>query len=403
VIVPVRDRVTELDRCLSSLGHGHHVIVVDDGSVDSSAVAKVVARHGARLVQRPHNGGPAAARNSGLQAVDRAEIVAFLDSDCVAPPDWLDNLLAHFADPAVAAVAPRVMPAPAARSSTLASYAALRSPLDLGPRETLVHPGTRVSYVPTAALVVRTAAMGSSWFDESLRYGEDVDLVWRLIDAGWQVRYDPAVLVRHAEPETWPAFLGRRFRYGTSAGPLSQRHPTRLAPMVLRPWPSAVTGLLLARRPALAGLAATVATIQLARRLHKSGVPQPTTAAASMTSEAVTMTALGLGRAVTQLALPAALIGSTAFRGHRVERVATLAALVLTPTLRDWLTLRPPLDPVRWSLASIADDLAYGAGVWSGAVTARTIKPLLPRRGSPDRVARSGGQLVAPTPAEPVA
>jgi hypothetical protein len=209
--------------------------------------------------------------------------------------------------------------------------------------------------------------------------------------------------VRHAEPETWPAFLGRRFRYGTSAGPLSRRHPTRLAPMVLHPWPSAVTGLLLARRPALAGLAATVATIQLARRLRKSGVPQPAMAAASMTSEAVTTTALGMGRAVTQLALPAALISSTAFRGHRVERLATLAALVITPTLRDWLSLRPPLDPVRWSLASIADDLAYGAGVWSGAVTARTIKPLLPRRGSPDRVALSGGQLVAPTPAEPVA
>jgi hypothetical protein len=252
----------------------------------------------------------------------------------------------------------------------------------------LVHPGTRVSYVPTAALAVRTEAIGAGWFDESLRYGEDVDLVWRLIDAGWQVRYDPAVLVRHAEPETWPAFLGRRFRYGTSAGPLSQRHPTRLAPMVLHPWPSAVTGLLLARRPAIAGLAATAATLHLARRLHKSGVPRPATAAASMTSESVTATALGVGRAVAQFALPAALISSTAFRGHRVKRLATLATLVITPALRDWLSLRPPLDPVRWSLASIADDIAYGAGVWHGAITARTIKPLLPRTTRPGWVTR---------------
>jgi mycofactocin system glycosyltransferase len=377
VIVPVRDRADELERCLSSLGNTHDVIVVDDCSTDRAAVAKVVARHGARLLQRPQNGGPAAARNSGLRAVDRADVVAFLDSDCVAPPGWLDELLPHFADPAVAAVAPRVMPAPAARSTTLTRYAAVRSPLDLGPREALVQPGTRVSYVPTAALVVRSDAMAGGWFDESLRYGEDVDLIWRLIDADRQVRYDPAVVVHHAEPQTWPAFLGRRFRYGTSAGPLSRRHPTRLAPMVLYPWPSAVTGLLLARRPTAAGLVAIGATTQLARRLHSSGLPR--SAAVSMTADAVTATALGVGRAVTQLALPAALIASTAFRGHRVDRMATLAALVIAPALRDWFSLRPPLDPVRWSLASIADDLAYGAGVWRGAVSAGTVTPLLPR------------------------
>jgi hypothetical protein len=241
----------------------------------------------------------------------------------------------------------------------------------------LVQPGTRVSYVPTAALVVRSGAMAGRRFDESLRYGEDVDLIWRLIDADWQVRYDPAVVVHHAEPETWPAFLGRHFRYGTSAGPLSRRHPTRLAPMVLYPWPSAVTGLLLARRPTAAGLVAIGATIQLARRLHSSGLPR--SAAVSMTADAVTATALGVGRAVTQLALPAAAIASTAFRGHRADRVTTLAALVIAPALRDWFSLRPPLDPVRWSLASIADDIAYGAGVWRGAVSAGTATPLLPR------------------------
>jgi mycofactocin system glycosyltransferase len=377
VIVPVLDRVAELDRCLHSLGRVHDVLVVDDGSSDGDAVAKVVARHGARLARRPQTGGPAAARNTGLEAAGPADIVAFLDSDCVAPTAWLDRLLPHFADPAVAAVAPRVMPAPVSPSSTLARYAALRSPLDLGPREALVQPGTRVSYVPTASLLVRTAAAAGSWFEESLRYGEDVDLIWRLVDADWQVRYDPTVVVHHAEPETWPAFLGRHFRYGTSAGPLSRRHPTRLTPIVLHPWPSAITGLLLARRPTTAGLVAVAATIQSARRMHKAGVPP--SAALSMTSEAVTATALGVGRVVTQLALPVAIIGSTAFRANRARRLAMLATLVITPALRDWLVLRPSLDPIRWSLASIADDVAYGAGVWRGAVSAGTATPLLPR------------------------
>ena len=58
---------------------------------------------------------------------------------------------------------------------------------------------TRVAYVPTAALLVRRAALGDG-FDESLRNGEDVDLVWRLIEAGWRVRYEPAVQVGTASP-----------------------------------------------------------------------------------------------------------------------------------------------------------------------------------------------------------
>ena len=58
--------------------------------------------------------------------------------------------------------------------------------------------GTRISYVPAAALVVRTDALrGIGGFDETLRTGEDVDMVWRLIDAGHRCRYEPASTVHH--------------------------------------------------------------------------------------------------------------------------------------------------------------------------------------------------------------
>ncbi len=221
LVIPVRDRPAELDRCLATAAQ--LVVVVDDGSRDPAAIAAVAARHGAGLVRRERSGGPAAARNA---AAAGTELVAFLDSDCVAPPGWIEALAGHFADPRVAAVAPRV----AAR------------PLDMGPHPAAVRPDGRVRYVPSAALVVRRAALPR--FDEALRYGEDVDLVWRLHDAGWRVRYDPRVVVAH------PAVgLRRRFAYGTSAAPLAARHPGRLAPLVLRPWPALAVALLLARRP----------------------------------------------------------------------------------------------------------------------------------------------------------
>ncbi len=280
VVIPVRDRAAELDRCLAALGYAHEVLVVDDGSRDADAVAKVAARHGATLVERTVSGGPAAARNSGLASLHLfdattpcVEVVAFLDSDVVPPQGWPDSLLAHFADPVVGAVAPRVVPLATSQPGTVASYAAARSPLDLGAAEALVRPGTPVSYVPTAALVVRTQALAGLKFDNSLPYGEDVDLVWRLVDAGWNVRYDPSVRVQHDEPDGWPALLRRRFRYGTSAGPLARRHPTRLAPLVIRPWPMATVALLAARRPVAATAVGTVAAGRLARLLRRSGVP----------------------------------------------------------------------------------------------------------------------------------
>ena len=109
-------------------------------------------------------------------------------------------------------------------------------------------PGRPVPYVPTAALVVRRSALGVG-FVPTLRYGEDVDLVWRMGDAGWHARYVPSVTVDHGEPSTWLGLLSRRYRYGTSAAPLARRHRGRLAPAVVRPLPAAAVALALARRP----------------------------------------------------------------------------------------------------------------------------------------------------------
>src|SRR3984957_9290752 len=88
VVIPVRDRQAELARCLAGLVRLPRVIVVDDGSGDPAAIAGIAAPAGARGVRRDVNGGPAAARNTGLAAAD-TPLVAFLDSDCVPGPGWL--------------------------------------------------------------------------------------------------------------------------------------------------------------------------------------------------------------------------------------------------------------------------------------------------------------------------
>jgi len=185
VIIPVRDRHAELARCLAGLPDLPNVIVVDDASGDPAAIKAIAARHGANAIRRPVNGGPGAARNTGLRAA-KTEFVAFLDSDCVPQPGWLDRLLPHFADPAVGAVAPRIVPS-GDGTGWLARYEGASSSLDMGARPSPVRPGARVSYVPGAALVVRKAAAGDG-FTDGMYVGEDVDFVWRLSAAGWRVR-----------------------------------------------------------------------------------------------------------------------------------------------------------------------------------------------------------------------
>jgi mycofactocin glycosyltransferase len=412
ILIPVRDRAALLDQCLAGAGRRYPVVVVDDGSADPALIADVTSRHGATLVRRDSCGGAAAARNTGLALV-RTDLVAFLDSDCVPPPEWIERLAPHLADPLVGAVAPRIvaaaLPAPAAalpapsagparpapaagpagRGSAASRYAAACGSLDMGPGEAPVVPMTRVAYVPTAALLARRAALAAATdgrpgelaaFDPALRYGEDVDLVWRLHDTGWRVRYEPAIQVPHHGPDTWPGLLARRLAYGTSAAPLARRHPGRLAPLVLHPWPAVTVAALLARRPAAAAAAAITGWLALSRTVKRAGLPADGAAAASLT--AVRQTWLGAGRYATQFAAPAlaaALVhpgGATAAR--RWGRRAAAASLLIGPVANAWQQHRPAVDPVRFALGHIADDIAYGAGVWAGCARELTLAPVTP-------------------------
>ncbi len=373
------------------------MIVVDDGSRQAAEIAGLCRQHGATLIRRPSSGGPGPARNDGLAQVS-TPLVAFLDSDCVAGPEWITSLAAHFADPLVAAVAPRVRPITGPGSA--GRYLGARAPLDMGPQEGRVLPLTRLSYVPTAALLVRRAALaaddpgadppgtgpsstGSSStgpFDADLRYGEDVDLVWRLAEAGWRVRYDPAASISHAEPATWGRVLGRRFRYGNSAAPLARRHPGKVPPLVLQAWPALAVAALLARRPAAALAAYGAGTGQLVRLLRGWDVP-PKGVLRPMAGS-VLQTWLGAGRWTIQYALPAAAAGLARPGGRtartRLGRRLAVASLLAGPPLAEWRRIRPPLNAAAFSLGYLADEAAYGAGVYRGVLTEKLLSPLLP-------------------------
>ena len=382
VVIPVRDRQAELARCLAGLAQMPRVIVVDDCSGDPAAIARIAGAAGARVLRRPVNGGPGAARNTGLAAAD-TPLVAFLDSDCVPGPGWLDALLPHFADPAVGAIAPRIVPDEPGRT-WLARYEGASSTLDMGARASIVRPGSRVPYVPGAALVVRKTAAGPG-FAESMWVGEDVDFVWRLAASGWRVRYEPAATMRHQHRVRLRTWFARRKDYGSSAAVLEQRHPGTVRPLHVSGWTALAWVSAASGFPAAGAAVTGVATALLARRLARvTGGQWPWPPARNAWQLAAQLAGGGtlaagrpLGSAISRAWWPVALPAAVAVRRLRFP----LAALVLTPPLLDWLDRRPPLDPARYLTARLLDDIGYSLGVWQGCAGRRTVRPLLPRLG----------------------
>ena len=373
IVIPVKDRTAGLARLLAALATepaAGCVIVVDDGSADPDAVRTVAQNAGADVLRHPTARGPAAARNAGLAAAT-TPLVAFLDSDVVAKPGWLTPLLAQLADPAVGLVAPRIVALPPF-TGWLGRYEAVRSSLDLGPDPALVVPRSRVAYVPSAALLVRRAAVGAG-FDAEMRVAEDVDLVLRLHAAGWRVRYEPAAQVAHNHRTTLRAWWLRKAFYGTGAAPLALRHRGAVPPMVLSPTAAAMSALLLLRRPVAALAVAAVATFRLSRKLTR--LRHPKTTAARLIALAAVGAATQTADAVTRHYWPLSALAALASRRAR----RTVVAIAVAGAVVDWLRAdldRPRLAP--FLLARRLDDLAYGAGLWWGAATHRTLEPLRP-------------------------
>jgi mycofactocin system glycosyltransferase len=365
VVVPVRDR--DPASVLASVGPLRRVVVVDDGSDPPLS-----APPGVDLIRRPRSGGPGAARNAGLARVT-TPLVAFVDSDCEAAPGWLEPLVAHFADDRVAAAAPRILGPSDVGAGVLARYESVRSPLDLGPEPGPIRAGTRVAYVPAAALVVRVdAARAVAGFDETLHVGEDVDFVWRLGEAGWRLRYEPAAVVRHHHRVTPGAWLGRRVAYGESAAPLHRRHPGSVPPLAVSRWSLAAWSLAVAGAPGLGLAVAATSVGLLAQRLER--IEHPVRAAFRIAGLGNLYAGRLVANAMVRPWWPATLAISLVSR--RARRAAIVAATV--PALLDWRRERPPLDPARYVGLRLLDDLAYGLGVWRGAVRDRTLGPLVP-------------------------
>jgi mycofactocin glycosyltransferase len=382
VVIPVRDNPVGLSRLMRSL-RGMRVVIVDDGSEVPMTSSDFDGLYcDVQVIRHPRSKGPAAARNTGLAAC-QTDFVAFLDSDVVPRRGWLEALLGHFCDPTVALVAPRIVNLREPKGA-VARYEAVRSSLDLGRREAPVVPYGTVSYVPSAAIICRRSMLNElGGFDETLSSGEDVDLCWRFIEAGARLRYEPVALVAHEHRTDLREWFMRKAFYGSSAAPLSVRHPGKTAPLVISGW-TLLVWILLSMGSGIGYFASTIVALITGRRIANSlrTVDTEPKEVAAVAAQGLWAAALQLASAICRHYWPIALIAAVLCR--RCRQVVLVAAVV--DGVVDWASRDRNADDeaqrvglITYLLLKRLDDIAYGLGLWSGVVRERHLGALKPQ------------------------
>jgi mycofactocin glycosyltransferase len=225
VIVPFRGGRAEADALMAGLGGlrlrpDDQVIVADNSAepaVPQGGDVEVLQVTGAPSARRARNQGARVAANPWL---------LFLDADCRPDPSLLDRYFASQPDPACGVVAGEVL-GDDAQDETLARWA--RSRRGEMARYHVESDG-RPAGIAGNLLVRREAWEAVGGFEEEARSEADVDLCWRIQDAGWRLEYRPDALVAHRDPTDLAAVIRQAWMYGTGKRWLRGRWGTAAEP-----------------------------------------------------------------------------------------------------------------------------------------------------------------------------
>jgi O-antigen biosynthesis protein len=253
VVVCAYNAERTMDQCLASLAvlnyPDYEVIVVNDGSRDRTL--EITQGYGYCRIISQTNKGLSVARNVGAHAAT-GEIVAYTDSDCVADPDWLTYLVSKMEASNLAACGGPNFPPP---EDDLVPATVAVAPG--GPTHVLISDEVAEHIAGCNMAFRRDVLLSLGGFDPIYRAaGDDVDICWRLQDAGYTIGFSPAAVVWHFRRNTVAAYCAQQRGYGKAEALVYSKHPFRFNLLGQAKWLGRIygdlsTSLLLSRRPVI--------------------------------------------------------------------------------------------------------------------------------------------------------
>ena len=229
IIIPVFNRPAELDELLLSLtkqSDGYFdVILVDDGSTKKSDFIseKYANRLDVKYYFKP-NSGPGQSRNYGCERSEK-DFFIFFDSDCIIPPDYIENLKKHLGQ----------IEAFGGPDRAHESFTPVQKAISYSMTSIFTTGGIRGNKNSAEKFHPRSFNMGYTGkvFEKTggfskLRFGEDIDLSIRIFEHGFKTRLIPECFVFHKRRTDFKKFFKQVFNSGIARINLYKRHPQSL-------------------------------------------------------------------------------------------------------------------------------------------------------------------------------
>jgi glycosyltransferase involved in cell wall biosynthesis len=223
IIIPVYNAGKSIEACLSSLrrqsvpSNSYEIIIVDDGSTDGGV--EKPGQRGVRVI-RQHNQGPAVARNSGTASA-KGDILLFIDADCVAHTNWIEEMLKPFNDPAVVGVV-------GAYKTHQSGLVPQFIQLEFEERYRKYQQRETVDCAAShSAGFRRKVFLDMGGFSPSLLMNEDVDLSYRISHKGGKIIFNPGAIVYHQHPKTIRKYFITKFWRGYWRAIVYLRYPKK--------------------------------------------------------------------------------------------------------------------------------------------------------------------------------
>lgn len=237
VVIASRNEKKYIQQCIESIFKQNYkgeyeVIIIDGMSNDGTneLLQKLQKKYTFKLLQNPVLNA-AAGRNTGIKHA-KGKYIAFIDADAAAHPDWLTEIKKCFEkkQDAAGVGGPDLLPDDSTERSKMIGWV-MTSPVARGGKlnpstqHSLMEEEKTVEHIPACNLCIKKTVFDKiGMFDETFVKGQDLELNYRIIQAGFKLVYSPKIKVIHYRKHHTKDFTNQIYKWAKAKIAIIKKH-----------------------------------------------------------------------------------------------------------------------------------------------------------------------------------